>query len=507
MLKELKNNEPRVNFGKFVFALVMLFVLIFTGCDDKDKESPGISLKPFNDAILSLRQNDGFLSKEDIDSLKNLVLAAKGGRLAKWKDSENNVNIDSLANYICKILLEKGNITQDRRSIIDPVSENFNINFFIKNTANMNGYIKPKSQFQDALFGLLADLKSGFRSSNINLNYVNTVVTYSVPYDNSDVIGNYIYKIDRNKFIEFGKKNGGNVASTDFDLIFGHVLETVDKNNIAVLAADFIFSPGNVADVNDYLEKQRNSIRVKFSHKIEELNLAVFALKMESDFDGNYWNKKGVNVGRLIAKRPYYIWFIGSQQHLSKIAGNERLFVTLKSNGFTGDRMVFESSGAEKQSEFKIGASEKYSFDNKTSTIKAKRLKKGDKYNFILDVNFNDAFRDSAFFADADNYDVKDYELSINAKQPRNFKHRLSLTSEKLTQGALKISVMGKIPEWINNVNSTDDANIRRDVSEQTKTYGFKHIVDGVYSAFYPTISMNELHVLQTINLNIQLED
>ena len=83
----------------------------------------------------------------------------------------------------------------------------------------------------------------------------------------------------------------------------------------------------------------------------------------------------------------------------------------------------------------------------------------------------------------------------------------MSLTSEKLTQGALKISVMGKIPEWINNVNSTDDANIRRDVSEQTKTYGFKHIVDGVYSAFYPTISMNELHVLQTINLNIQLED
>jgi hypothetical protein len=490
----------------FVFVLVSFFLLIFAGCDTKDQPIDS-GLKKFNDAILNLRQNDGFLSKEEVDSLKNMVFESKNNRLAKWKDSEGQVNADSLANYICKILLEKWNIVQDKHSIIDPVSEHFNINFFIKNTANMDGYIKPKSQFQDALFGLLADLKSGFHSSNISLNYVNMVVSHKVPYDNSDAIGNYIYKIDRNKFREFGVENKGNRSSTDFDVIFGQVLETVNKNNVAVLAADFIFSPGKGVNVNDYLEKQRNSIRVKFSHKIEELNLAVLVLKMESDFDGHYWNSKSVDVGQLIAKRPYYIWLIGSPQHLTKIAKNERLFVTLKSNGFTGDKMIFESSSAEKHPEFKIGASEKYSFNNKEHKINVKRLKKGEKYNFTLDVNFNDAFRDSAFFADADNYDVKDYELTINAKQPKNFKHRLSLISEKITTGALKISVVEKIPKWVNEINSIDDTNIRKNVSEQSKTYGFKHIVDGVYSAFYPTISIEEPHVLQTINLNIQLED
>lgn len=495
-------------FKKFRKPLLegLLFLLIFAGCNDNPPPEGG-SLKKFNDAILNLRQNDGFLSKEEIDSLKNMALESKNSRLTKWKDSEGQVNMDSLADYICKTLLEKGNIIQDKQSIKEPVSEHFNINFFIKNTANMDGYIKPKSQFQDALFGLLADLKSGFRSSNINLHYVNTTISYKAPYDNSDAIGNYIYKIDRSKFREFGLENKGNRGSTDFDLIFGQVLETVNKNNIAILAADFIFSPGKGVNVNDYLEKQRNSIRVKFSHKIEELNLAVLALKMESDFDGHYWNSKSVDVGQLTAKRPYYIWFIGSPQHLTKIASNERLFVTLKSNGFTGDRMIFESFGTEKHPEFKIGASEKYSFNNKDRKINVKRLKKGDKYNFTLDVNFNDAFRDSAFFADTDNYDVKDYELAINAKQPKSFKHRLSLISEKITPGALKISVTEKIPKWVNEVNSTDDTNIRKDVSEQSKTYGFKHIIDGVYSAFYPTISIDEHHVLQTINLNIQLED
>jgi hypothetical protein len=65
---------------------------------------------------------------------------------------------------------------------------------------------------------------------------------------------------------------------------------------------------------------------------------------------------------------------------------------------------------------------------------------------------------------------------------------------------------MGKIPGWVNKVNSIDDTGIRTDVSEQGKTFGFLQIVGGVYSAFYPTVAMDERHTLQTFNLNIQLE-
>jgi hypothetical protein len=466
-------------------------------------------MKPFNDAILSLRQDDGFLSKEDIDSLKNMVLSAKSGRMRRWVDSENQVNMDSLAGYICKTLSDRWNIAQDRQSVMNPISDIFNINFFVKNTANMNGYIRARGfnnrgQFQDALFGLLADLRANFRNGEIILNYVNTVVSHTSPYDNVDAVGKYIHKINRDEFAAMGRTNRGNTGSTDFDVVFGHVLNTVDKNNIAILAAEFVFSPGGVEDVQRYLERQRNSIRVRFSEKIQELDLAVLVLKMESDFDGNYWNRRGQNVGRLTATRPYYIWFIGHPQHLTKIAGNERLFVALKSNGFTGDRVILESSDMEKQPEFRIAASEKYSFDNSSRTIRwAKRPGRGENVSFSLDVNFMDAFRDSAFFADPDNYEVGNYELSVNARPPRNFKHRLTLTSEKLMPGATKITVMGRIPEWVNSVHSEDDTNILRDTSEQAKTFGFRHIVGGAYEAFYPAISMNERHVLQTINLNI----
>jgi len=485
---------------KFILAVVVLIGLV--GCEQKEKEAESVTPvpKPFNDAILNLRQDDGFLSKEDVDSLKKLVLEAKGGRLAKWKDSADQVNMDSLADYIVK-----EGVIQNKRNITDPVPENFNVNFFIKNSGNMYGYINPKSEFQEALFGLLADLKASKQSDNINLHYVNTAVTHSVPYNSDDAIIGYVHKVKPTDFVRWGRENGGNPGETDFDKVFGHVLKTVDKDNIGILAADFIFSPGNVRDVGDYIKKHSNSIKVKFSNKIDELDLAVLVFRMESYFEGNYWNRKGVGVGKMTAQRPYYIWLIGSPQHLAKIIGNKKLMTSLKKNGYTGDNMVFESLGAEKQLEFKIAASEKYSVPVKErNKIKAKRTK--DSTSFFVDVNFNDAFRDSAFFVNSVKVS-EGYVLSIKPSKNNRFKHRLTLKSGKLIRGDVKISVEGKIPEWVHKVNSTDDVNIKKDISEQVKTYGFKDIMEGVYSAFYPTVSMDEPHVLQTLNLNIQLED
>jgi len=83
----------------------------------------------------------------------------------------------------------------------------------------------------------------------------------------------------------------------------------------------------------------------------------------------------------------------------------------------------------------------------------------------------------------------------------------LTLKSEKLIKGDVRIAVEEKIPGWVSAVNSTDDADIKNDAAEQAKTYGFKRIVEGVYFAFHPTVPIDEPHVLQALNLSIQLED
>jgi hypothetical protein len=500
--------------GSFLFAIILTTVVFISlvGCggggDGKEKEVD-MGLKKFNEVVLNLRQkNNGFLSKEDIDSLQNLIPGLKSNRLKKWI-SEDQVIMDSLAKY-----LVKEGMAPSERAITDPVPEGFNINFFIKNTANMNGYIKRGGQFQNALFGLLADLKSNYHNSEINLHHVNTKVSHKTIYGSDDAVGKYIYNINDNDFTRLGKENGGNTGSTDFEMIFGHVLETVNKNNIAVLVADFIFSPGGTAP--ELLEKQRNGIRVKFDNKLKELDLAVLVLKMEADFSGNYWANHGKPVGIFSAdKRPYYIWFIGSPLHLAKIAGDKKLMTSLKNNKYTGDNMVFEFFDVEKQPKFKIAQAATYSLSNNNSRI-IKAIKPEGKFVFHVEMNFNDPFRDSAFFANAENYKISNdaYELSISQPKDNKFTHRLTLNTVEMDRkefnrafkGDLKISVMGKIPNWVDEINSTDDTNIKNDISQQGKTYGFKHIVQGAYSAFYPTIPMNEPHVFQTLNLNIQLE-
>ena len=487
----LKLTEGRARSFAF-FVLVTFFLLSFIGCGKK--EAPPKLLSKFEKTILNLHYDDGFLSKENIDSLKNLV----GDKL----------DMETLVDSICKVL-EKESIAFSKHNITNPIPEAFNVNFFIKNTANMNGYTKPGSQFQDALYGLLADLRSSYRNSKINLMHIGSRISYESLYDSDDAVREYVYK-------DFAKRNSGN---TDFDSIFTLVLKEVDKNSIAILAADFVFSPGKGVDVDKYLERQRNNIRIRFSHKIEELDLTVLALKMESDFEGGYWDSKSRNVGKLVAKRPYYIWFIGSPQHLAKIARDKKLMTSLKTNGYTENKMVFESSNIEKTPNFKVVSAgniapitkENYGF------IKAKDPK--DKLTFSVDVNFNDAFRESAFFADIGNYKWNNEAYELNVKQPKGkdvkWTHNLTLNTIEMDRkefnrafkGDLKISIIGKIPEWVEKVNSIDDTNIKTDISEQGRTYGFKHIVEGAYSAFYPTIPMNEPHVLQTLNLNIQLED
>jgi len=482
---------------------MLLVVVVLVGCKSKKTTETGAggSLKKLIDAVVVLRQDDGFLSKDDIDSLKRVVLESKVGRFSKWIGSDGLVNTDSLAEF----LIKEG-FVQSKRAVSDPVPESFGVNLFIKNSANMYGYINPKSEFQEALFGLLVDLKASKPVSSINLHHVNTLVSSSVAFDSDKVAVDYIHRVDRATFANRGREKGGNPGETDFYKIFEHVLKTVDKGGVGILAADFILSPGKGRDTDEYIRRHEGAIKAMFLNKIDELDIAVLVFRMRSNFDGNYWNKKSEGVGRLaVVERPYYIWFLGAPQHLAQIAGNKRLMTSLKNNGYTGDYMVFESSGTRKELEFKVVASEKYTVPMKDRhKILAKRPRKGDSTTFFIDVNFNDAFRDSAFFVNA--VRVSDgYSLKVAPSKNARFKYRLTLKSEKLMKGDVKITVDGRIPEWVNAVNSEDDVDIKKNVSEQAKTYGFKNIVRGVYSAFYPDISIDAPHVLQSVNLNVQL--
>jgi len=159
-----------------------------------------------------LREDDGSLSKSDLDSLKKIVIESKTGRFSKWKGPDGEVNVDSLADF----LVNEG-VIPNRDAVLNPIPESFGVNLFIKNSANMYGYINPKSEFQEALFGLLVDLKASKSVTGITLNHVNTVVSSSVAIDGDKAAVDNIHKIDRATFANRGREKGGNPGETDFD--------------------------------------------------------------------------------------------------------------------------------------------------------------------------------------------------------------------------------------------------------------------------------------------------
>jgi hypothetical protein len=496
------------------FSLLFFLVFCLIGCDEKKQD---LDFKAFDGLLLDLRRADyGYLSKEGVDSLKafvkNSVTKSKDGRLKRWIDESGEVIIDSLANYV---KISKG-------GILNVPSRNFSVNFFLENSASMDGYLSSASNdFKKALFGLLSDLKnnSGGIVSNLDLYHINTAITDSVRVDKNAVLDDFIFKLNPQAFRQLGIKNKGNRAQTDMHDLLKQVLQKVDEINVAILVSDFIFSPGKAKakTAAEFIDAQSMSIRGSFAEKRASQDLAVYILKMESDFTGKYflYNDSPVDYDAKKHKpRPYYIWFIGSPIHIAKIAQNQSIITSMKQAGYKeGESVIFESykEGAERQPEFNLVLKKS---NNKVvcNPRNAKRtilVKDTKDFNCSIDFNFGDNFRPSAFYSNKDNYKIEaknNFDITIGEPKKKNFELNLALSADKVNWGEVKISVVDKMPSWVKEAASKDDFGILGNPLEQGRTYGFEELVTGVFRGFYPDILPDSLRVLQTLSINIQKE-
>ena len=66
----------------------------------------------------------------------------------------------------------------------------------------------------------------------------------------------------------------------------------------------------------------------------------------------------------------------------------------------------------------------------------------------------------------------------------KKFSHAILFKAEGMVSEDLKFSLKKKIPAWIEDIHSNDDRNIRSDTLEQTKTFGFEYLIEGVSRAY-----------------------
>ena len=142
--------------------------------------------------------------------------------------------------------------------------KNYQVNFYMENSASMDGYVNGNTYFKDVLGKMIVSSHHSCKGTDLYF------------------INNQVYKADKSAidFIQMlnpSKIKIGNVGSTDVNLIFRNILKETKKNVISILFSDCIYS---VTDVNSQLDNAKNATTDAFLTALSKDNsLATIVLQ------------------------------------------------------------------------------------------------------------------------------------------------------------------------------------------------------------------------------------
>jgi hypothetical protein len=374
-------------------------------------------------------------------------------------------------------------------------SQNPTINVYIENSGSMYGYVNGDTEFKRIIYNYLTAINTSNMASHVNISYINTRV-FPQSTDVSQFIRND--KLDPQKFPTPG---GG---STDVANIIDSILSRTTSRTISILVSDCIFSPGATINASQYLINQQNLITLRLSrHLSTHANTAVIIYQLSSQFTGIYYNKNDQPTS-INARRPFYIWVIGDAEHLAKL--REKVPENTFQSGGVQNYFSITQGNRPIGYAIRLGSGNFHiDHENPTHIINARINSHGQNngfFTFSVNANFSSFLLDDAYLSNRDNYQLSnnDYQLTIS-RSPSNslgYTHSLNLSSPHIHSGALSIRLTPRIPAWVNEINDDNGFNIHAPGAMQ-KTYGFRHLIQGVYGAY---TSGND-HYYTNININI----
>ncbi|GHT02203.1 hypothetical protein AGMMS49525_05340 [Bacteroidia bacterium] len=364
------------------------------------------------------------------------------------------------------------------------------VNVYIENSGSMDGYVKGVTEFEQAVYNYLSDIKISAITDTLNLYYINSQV---IP-QGSD-IGDFIEKLEPSNF----RAKGGNRGTSDIANVLETVLKETKAGKVAILVTDGIFSPGKGKDAEQYLVNQQIGIKRLFADYLKtNKTAAVMVYQLQSKFSGTYYNNVDASIP-LNENRPFYIWVIGDVKHLCNLRGqiaddklkarsaaqNLNIFTTM--NGCQTVKYAINPS---------IGKFKKSKTDNKTIANLKKDSRTG-KVKFAVNVDFSGMLLDESYLLDPNNYENSskyDLEIKKSATTGGGYTHVLYFTSDRVYAGAITVKLKADMPAWVEAAN--DDAGT---TAVKNKTYGIKYQLGGVYDAFTFT---NRYYTEIKINVN-----
>lgn len=472
-------------------TLVVLFLLCSCGesLDDAVKEA-------VRDKMISAEEWQGLLEKaKDLKEFKEdgefspSMLKNYVEKYAK----ENMRGIDSVS---FDENIEGGMKTCDEASALTTVK------FFLERSGSMVPYDSPKTkgEFKTALIYLLNALPTGAGLQDGMIYIVND--------------GVYPYNVNFRDFIRtkdlFGDtKSVGNPHFTDFTCIFDSLLNHTAADEMSIFVSDMIYSTKELANANPekiMAEAEGLTTSIFKDHNDKD----VLIMKMEADYDGNYYPFNSPSKGTYYSgDRPYYIMIVASPavlkyiltsddyrefRNFKAIKGFEEFYCFTRSTATPdysillsdkNNRGRFRAQKGQKQQIHKIEDFEPDRSGESTfmiavdlSTVPIPESMKTDSENYYVESQ--------AGFSISEIVPVKNLTDEIKRRVPGTT-HLMSVTThDDIKNETVRISLKNELPEWIRDSNTDDDRNTASEDFAET-TFAFEHLMNGIYRAYHPT--------------------
>ena len=360
------------------------------------------------------------------------------------------------------------------------------INVYIENSGSMDGYVKGVTEFEQAVYNYLTDIKISKFTDSLNLYYINSDI---IP-QGSD-ISDFIEKLEPSTF----KIKGGNRGVSDISNVLKSILGETQGNEIAILVTDGIFSPGRGKDASEYLVNQQIGIKSTIAEYLEKQPNAAFVVyQLSSKFTSQrgrtpnedicYYNREDKKIF-IDAQRPFYIWLIGPMKQLDELRSK---VPDSKFKG-SGVQNSFSITSGNKEVNYAVKmGSGKFDLDRNSPKNTIKNLErdtrgKQNTARFSVNANLSGFLLDNEYLKDVSNYEKnsKDFNITVSEAASNSFgyTHQLNFTSESVHKGIISLKLKTQIPSWVEEVNDDDGS-----IPLEGKTYGIKYQIGGIYEAF-----------------------
>lgn len=339
----------------------------------------------------------------------------------------------------------------------EEMNDSIELKVYVENSGSMDAYMCAGSNLKDAVFDYVSDLKR--LTTSCSLYYINSKV---ILYNGE--LKSYIKDLTPQSFA----RAGGNRGNTDLRDIIEKIIRANGKQTVSVFVSDCILDiPENAID---FFGNCQVSIKNTFNEALSATpDLGVEIIKLDSKFDG-YWYCGHNRELLKDAKRPYYIWIIGSQKYLAEF--NKKVPV---------ENII---GGIKEYSAY--AAPQKIPFDMNRSTYVTNH---SGKINVEILVNLrgslqsSDLYKNTAQYKSANPSQVTVISVCEITDASSPYSHVITLeidNPETLKLETLTFSYP-YLATWVSNSDDTTGTNVKENLN---RTTGLMALIKGVAEAY-----------------------